>query len=302
MNSRLSLAILVLLLAILGVLIYQVTDRIPTAMAEGTIKSSLHAAAEKGDVDAINRELKSGADPSAAWNISGGKGGMTPLMLAAQSGKADAVRAILAAKPDLGARGRDGQSALVIAAGWASPDAVQALLDAGAAIDARADDGRTALMIAAARGTPDTLQLLITKGADVHARNRWQQTALALAAQSGEARKVELLLAASADPNAADSTGITPLHIAAGADTTGVAVLKALIDGKADVNRADTDGVTPLMRAADKADANRVDLLLSAGADPKAKDAAGRTAADWAKQRDDAPGKSVATTLDAASK
>lgn len=300
MKSNISLVILVMLLAVLGVLVYQINERIPDTTAGTDIKTNLHAAAERGDVNAIKAELKNGADPNAAWDVSGGKRGMTPLMLAAMSGKADAVTAILAAKPDLGARGRDGQSALVLAAGWGTPAAVQALLDAGASIDARADDGRTALMMAAARGSADTLQLLLSKGADLKARNKWQQSALHLAVQSGDVAKIQMLLTAGAGADLADDTGMTPMHIAAGTDIAGVGPLKTLIDAGADVNKADQDGVTPLMRAADLANADRVDLLLSSGAKADAKDAAGRTAADWAKQRDDAPGRSVATTIEAA--
>lgn len=300
MKSRASIVIVVLLLAVLGVLIFQVSAGIPDSSGENA-KSNLHDAAQRGDVAMIQAELKKkGVNPNAAWDVAGGKRGMTPLMLAAESGKADAVKAILAAKPDLGARGRDGQSALVIAAGWAPPESVQALLDAGASIDARADDGRTALMLAAARGTPQTLQLLLAKGADVAARNKWQQTALHLASQSGDASKVQMLIDAGADANAADNTGKSALHIAAGASGDSTEIMRALIAAGAVVNHADADGLTSLMRAADQAAASRVDLLLSSGAAAGAKDTAGRTAADWARQRDDAPGKSVATTIEAA--
>jgi ankyrin repeat protein len=52
------------------------------------------------------------------------------------------------------------------------------------------------------------------------------------------------------------------------------------------------------MRAADNADATLIKLLLDSGARKDAKDRAGRTAAMWAKQRDDEAGRVAAKLLE----
>ena len=59
-------------------------------------------------------------------------------------------------------------------------------------------------------------------------------------------------------------------------------VIELLLFLGAEVNSTDFAGVTPLMSAASWRHADAVRLLLDAGADPASKDAAGRTAADFA--------------------
>ncbi len=303
-NSRFPALLIVLLLVALGALLFTrlqgLNKEIEAAPVLPREKTNLHAVAQAGDAAAIQKELAAGADVNAEWDASGGKRGLTPLMLASMSGKPDAVKALLAGKPNVGLRAREGQTALLYAAGWGNAATLKLLLDAGASLDARSDDGRTALMLAASRGPAENLALLLERGADAKARNKWGQAAIHLAVESGSAEKVRLLLKAGVDPSSADDAGATPLHLAAAHEAPGVELLAALIEAKADPNRADRDGVTPLMKAADLADKDRAAALLAAGASAKAKDNSGRDAAAWARQRDDEPGRALAAVLDAA--
>jgi ankyrin repeat protein len=309
-HSRASLPVVVILLVALGGFLFyainELTGEIATKSSNATEVSgptmSLHDAAARGDVQALEREFARGANANAA--ISGGEAwqaGMTPLMSAAFSGKRDAVARVLQAGGKADMRSTDGKTALFFAAGWADASTVKTLLDAGARLDARTDDGLTATMIAAARGKAETLKALADAGANVSFANKWGETALLMAARAGDAEKVRILLTAGAQPDVRDNTGATPLWVACSSGAP-IDVIKALLDAHADVKIADNDGVTPLMRAADRGDAELVKILLAGGAPKEAKDHRGWTAEAWADSRDDEIGKAIVKLLNPSAK
>ncbi len=266
--------------------------------------SSLHALAASGDAPALERELAKGASPDSASDFAGAQS-VTPLMVAVQRNQAQAVAALLKAKPNVNARSREGATALILASGWCGKDIVDALLAAGASVDARDDAGRSALMLAAARGQPEVVARLIHAGADARARNKWGQTPLLVAVETGSPAKVDLLLAKGADPNDADYEGRGAAARAAGRpadDPHALDILKSLVRSGAMLDRADRDGVTPLMIAAKEGDLPRVMLLLNSGANPKLKDSLQRTAADWARDRDTDQAREIAKTIAEAQK
>ena len=120
---------------------------------------SLHQAAEKGDIGAIERLLAALADPNAR-----NEDGDTPLHRAASEGHTEAVSALLAAGADLNAR--DSVTDPLSAARNAPTDAIAAEL-ASAAI--RGDN--TALHLAADAGHVEAIGILLTAGADIDALN-----------------------------------------------------------------------------------------------------------------------------------
>lgn len=98
---------------------------------------------------------------------------------------------------------------------------------------------------------------------------------------------MELLLKAGADPALASNDmaeGATCLSVAASQGKPGL--LRLLLDSDklgAAVNRPEAQqGFTPLMLAARRGSKDCVELLLAAGADPSAVNAAGRSALDVA--------------------
>jgi ankyrin repeat protein len=249
--------------AVLSYLISQAPTEIAPAAAAGV---TLHAAAEQGDLAAINAQLKQHVPVDQARDATGDRKGETPLMAAAYSGHVEAVRALLKAGAQMNARSGDGNTALILAAGWGDIDSVRALLESAA---------------------------------EVNAKNKWGQTALILAAKAGDAVKVRALLAAGATVNDADLDSMTAITFAAATDGP-TTMLDALIAAKADVNVCDSEGVTPLMRAAGLGDGDKVMALLNAGARATATDKQGRTAADWAKARSGTASANLTQLLDEA--
>jgi hypothetical protein len=84
-------------------------------------------------------------------------------------------------------------------------------------------DRIVALQRAAESGDIAGLQLLLEENAPVDARDSSGRTPLMLAALNGQGRAVDALLAHGADPNAADIDGTTPLQAAVAANQPAIA-------------------------------------------------------------------------------
>jgi len=84
-------------------------------------------------------------------------------------------------------------------------------------------DRTVALQRAAESGDIAGLQLLLEENAPVDARDSSGRTPLMLAALNGQGRAVDALLAHGADPNAADIDGTTPLQAAVAANQPAIA-------------------------------------------------------------------------------
>lgn len=234
------------------------TPRTPESASR---RYALHEAAKAGDPALVNRALAEGADPNqllpAETPASFARAGATPLILAAESGSLDCVRALLAARANPDTAAADGTTPLIAAArsSNAGGPVIEALADAGAGIDAKDAQGRTALMLAAAAANAGKVIALLNAGASVNVTDLGGTTALALAATGAG--------------TPADGTGDS-------------AAVRSLLEAGADPNIADAQGVTPLMRAAQRDDVDAVVLLLDHGAIAAATTPAGRSALDYA--------------------
>lgn len=146
---------------------------------------------------------------------------------------------------------------------------------------------------------------LLRKGIDIHFVSPNGTTALHNAVSMGIPYYVQRLLAAGADPDAMSQDGFTPLHyIFMGADNNLPEVYYTIIDlmitHGANVNQKvgepskvvnyeiQTDptlkGSTYLMFAAMGGNKRLVEYLLKKGADPRIKNASGKTALDFARE------------------
>ena len=100
-------------------------------------------------------------------------------------------------------------------------------------------------------------------------RHYGQFTPIADAARAGDLAAIRDLVAHGADPNeAAGQNNWTPLEHAI--HKAQLASVEALLNAGADPNRADTSGTTPLMMAAGYGYTDIVQLLLRRGANPRA--------------------------------
>lgn len=156
-------------------------------------------------------------------------------------------------------------------------------------------EGYTPLTYAARRGCFAMVKLLLEKAALVDAmedHTRW--TPLLQASEQRHADVVRYLLAQGANVNNKAGFGQTPLTAAIlgsvfnyGPHGNRDETLQALLLHGADVNLQGEFGWTPLMTAVLRGDANLVQQLISKGAALAAKDHKGKTALDYAEERDE---------------
>jgi ankyrin repeat protein len=281
------------------------------AGAVGVANSGLLDAVRRSDARAVTAELKAGADPNARDDI-----GATALMNAAAFASPDIMRALLDAGADLEASSGGGATALM----WATGDAakVRLLLDRRATANARLKDGTTALVTAARRGNTAVMRLLLARGSDPKTAANEKAELLRVAyddhpetrqilAAAGIALKdlaatgvptlanyplsnpdvIRELLKMGADPN---PRGRFPL-LALAAFQGHVDTVRLLTERGGHLDAKGQHDVTPLMMAAaaTRPDPTIVRLLIEKGADPGARDEAGRTALDWALLQGDTP-------------
>jgi N-acyl-D-amino-acid deacylase len=200
--------------------------------------------------------------------------GVTPLMIAAHiHGAAGVVRYLLRAGADFHLLNRAGLDAVMLAAEQGEAEILKVLLEAGASGAARAQD----VAVNQPRDSEvDRSQL------DLRKKRADGVTALMEAAHMDCEECVRMLLEHGADAKATTNAGLTALHRAAyQADPE---TIRLLLEAGAPVNVADDRGFTPLMMAVNSRTRNLqvVQMLLDRGADVRAKDASGRSIAEWA--------------------
>lgn len=240
--------------------------------------SALHLAAENCDAEAISVLISSGAQITGP-TIWDNKRELTPLMLAARSGKISTVKALIHADADVNTGLNSGlEVALHYAVRSRSVECVELLLESGAAVNPLTLYSETPLHIAVCEHYEELVEILLGAGADVRAsRGTSKMASLHLAAHEGHDKIVKLLLDAGANPKQTNSRGQAALHLAARSQSADT--VQELLKRKADPNAKDQDGKTPLHAGIFKGSRcyECLELLLSAGADPSIADDAGYT-------------------------
>ena len=175
----------------------------------GARASSLHELVERGDMDAVEMALASGADPNAFDSDH-----YTPLQLAAGFGNVELVERLLASGADTDSRDENGETALHLAAHVGHAAVCTILLDAGAPIEAASETGYTPLHMAAERGHAAIVRSLLSRGANVAATTTLGATPLHWAAYHDHPEAVAILLRHGASPAARDAEGETAATLA----------------------------------------------------------------------------------------
>jgi len=244
------------------------------------------------------------------------KSNWPPLVLAAEKGNLQQVKALIRSGADLNAPTPLDQTAphdqwrataLIRACRNGFLNVARALLDAGADVNAQLYDKRTALDLAATYDHLDVVKLLLAH----HARGtpgfalgqpisngylaivqalvehrfpvKSEGWAVRLAARGEHREILELLLRNGASPNVAEEhTGWTALMLAC--QSTDHEMARLLIEAGASVNAINVSGQTALHFAASYENPQSCRLLLEAGADPGIRDKEGLTAVDYARE------------------
>ena len=242
--------------------------------AAGDLAGELYAAARSGRVDRALQLLEAGADAHAPAPA-GERDQRSLAALAAVLPDLRLLRALIAQGVDLNSGGTTPLLAATRDSWHGRPEAVMTLLANGADPRAADAEGNTPLHHAARSTDPGVAALLRDAAAEMDALNQEGFSPLGVACASGNWRLAKFLLERGARP---EPHGGQPVLLAAAAteedDPAGV---QLLLRFKARVGTPGRDARTALHEAALAGHADIVAALLAAGADPQARDAAGRT-------------------------
>ncbi|PPC87106.1 MAG: hypothetical protein CTY31_09025 [Hyphomicrobium sp.] len=217
------------------------------------------------------------------------------LMNAISGGDPERVSFLIEKGADANKQDGIGKLPLHRAASQRSSNIMEILIAAGADVNKRDGDQMTAMMHAVNMNHVPSIELLASKGADLEAGTEKGYTALELALGEGKFFAADALLNAGSKVNVANGPeGVTPLMVLAtqlqpklrlnqlSLGPSPLVIAENMIKKKVDVNAVTASGITALMVAAGHNNAPIIGLLVRAGADPKMKSKAGKTALDIA--------------------
>ena len=190
------------------------------------------------------------------------------LLAAAQRGDLAALDRLLAAGADLRTRDAQGRTAVHVAAFARRHEVLRRLARAGADLGALENDRYDAVTIAAVADDEETLRVLLALGASARlVTSRYDGTALIAAAHLGHDGVVRQLIAAGAPLDHVNNlhwTAVIEAVVLGDGGKRHQATLRALLDAGASTTLADRNGRTPLELARARGYAEMVALLEAA--------------------------------------
>ncbi|CAH0395705.1 unnamed protein product [Bemisia tabaci] len=241
--------------------------------------TALHVAAQKGFLPVVQALLDAGADPNGRM-----KDGSTPLHLAVENGNEDVVRLLLAKGAMVNATALSssclgGATPLHIAVEKRNGEMVQLLLESGADVNATAFFGITVLQLAIEQGSGAIVECVLKFAPAVDNVNNKRAFRMAVCQDDGEYDNIVRQLLDKAFMVDKDDVGNAELLLGAIRKNSKPIVLRLLEHGT-QINELLGSGffsATPLHTAARYSSEEMVSLLLSAGADPRARCGRGKT-------------------------
>jgi ankyrin repeat protein len=192
---------------------------------------------------------------------------MTYLHFAAERGNVEATQMLIASGADVHAMNKLGNTPLSYAAHKGKNSVAQVLIQNGAQVNHCNKEGSTPLLMAVHSGNVNTAETLIRAGANIHESgiDTLGVTAMHVAAMQPNTDMLYLLQRYGANWNTFTTvTGFAPLHLAVSEGTDDIA--KALIQLGADINQTSKEGTTPLVRAAQFNRSEIAAFLIQVGA------------------------------------
>jgi len=223
--------------------------------------TALHWSVRDNDLETTRLLLAAGARADQANRY-----GVTPLSLAALTGNAPRMDALIGAAADPAGTVAEGQTMMMIAARSGNTDAIRVLLARHVDVNARERVlGETALIWAASENHAEAVTLLAKNGANLNARSNALTFPLAKYGDGKSARFTVL-----------PRGGWTPLMYAARQGARNAA--RALAETGANLDLTDPDGTSALVLAIINAHYDLAAMLIDRGADPNVKDTSGMAA------------------------
>ncbi|XP_066023841.1 ankyrin-2-like isoform X3 [Pocillopora verrucosa] len=174
----------------------------------------LMVAAFIGKLHAVKWFLEKGATVACE-----DKGGWNVLHFAAESGDTDIISLLHTHLSNIESKTGQGLTPLMVAAFTGKLRAVKWLLEKGATVACEDKRGWSPLHHAAKGGDPDTIDLILTHLPDVDSKTADGETPLIIAVSDGELQGVKYLLERGANPLAKDNKGQDSLYHASSCDS-----------------------------------------------------------------------------------
>ncbi|MBR0565522.1 ankyrin repeat domain-containing protein [Azoarcus sp. L1K30] len=194
------------------------------------------------------------------------------LHAAAQHGDVGAIQRGIADKADLNIRDLYGRTPLHVATYARQREVIKMLMQAGADPGLLEDDRYDAVTIAAVADDEDSLRLLLALGASARlTTSRYDGTALIAAAHLGHDGIVRQLIVAGAPLDHVNNlhwTAAIEAVVLGDGGPRHQATLRALVDAGANLQLADRHGNTPLMLARQRGYVEMVKILEGARSNP----------------------------------
>jgi uncharacterized protein len=190
------------------------------------------------------------------------------LIAAADKGDLAAVERLIREGASVAARDGRGRTALLAATQANRVAVARALIGAGADVNAKDNIQDSPFLYAGAEGRIEILKMTLPT-ADLKSTNRYGGTALIPAAHHGHPEAVRILLGTAIDKDHVNNLGWTALLEAVILGNGGpvhTEILRLLVEAGANPNIADREGVTPLAHAKRHGYAAMVRILEARGA------------------------------------
>eukprot|EP00041_Stephanoeca_diplocostata_P029220 m.857237 g.857237 ORF g.857237 m.857237 type:complete len:349 (-) comp23519_c0_seq23:2092-3138(-) len=206
--------------------------------------SALHVAVIYGTIEIVNFFLDAGADIAVTTSS-----GQCPLHTAAAHDNAEMINLLVQRGVLVGAVDNGGNTPLHTAAIANNRRAIDELLTSNAVLDLANHMGQTPLILACGHHAKDAVQVLLNRGGNISARDRRHQLPLHHAVWTNDVPIARLLLAAGMSANAT-GVGARPILVGA-AEKKNADMVELLLESNAKPDAVDpSTGQTALHRAA----------------------------------------------------